>query len=73
MSLKDKLRWGLIAAISVTVLLFIFFNLESVPINIIIGRVSMPVAFVVIFNFLLGAGAMGIWNLLKPMRRKEGG
>ncbi|NUN49998.1 MAG: LapA family protein [Candidatus Brocadiae bacterium] len=71
MTLKDKIRWGTIAVVSIIVLLFIFFNLESVPINIIIGRVSMPVAFVVIFNFMLGAGTMWVWGVLRPMRKKE--
>jgi uncharacterized integral membrane protein len=75
MTLKEKLRFGAIAAIVLSLLLFICFNWQWVPINIIIMEVNMPKALLVILSFLAGVGMMWLWALIRPKfaEKKETG
>ena len=66
MTLKQKVRYGSLAALALLLIFFIGSNRTSHPINIIVGEVSMPMAFVIILSFLGGAGMMWLWLMLKP-------
>ncbi|MCE9581130.1 MAG: LapA family protein [Planctomycetes bacterium] len=66
MTLKEKLRYGAIAGLALALLLFVCFNWEWVPINIIVMQVQMPKALLIILSFLAGVGMMWLWGLIKP-------
>jgi len=72
MTLKEKVRLGAIAGLVLLLLLFILFNTNSVPVNIIVGRVSMPAGFLVILSALAGAAATWLWMVLRSRKPKEG-
>lgn len=72
MTMREKIRYAALAAIVLLVLLFIFFNLESTKVNIIIANIEMRKAFVIIGSFLAGVGVMALWGLLKPKFKGSG-
>jgi uncharacterized integral membrane protein len=69
MTLKEKLRWAGIVAIGVVLALFVAFNFDRVPINIIVGKVELPKALIILLSFGLGAGGMWLWMVLRPKFR----
>ena len=63
---KRWLGWGLLGLL----LFFILINLGMVPVNcFFIAEVRMPVAFVVIFSALIGAGAVHFLKFLRKAKR----
>ncbi len=66
-------RGGLGGLILLVILLFILFNTESVKVNIIVGAISMPIAFVIIFSVALGAGSAYLFLFIKPRMKKKDG
>jgi len=56
--------WALIGLL----VLFIFFNLGEVTVRLFVMKVTMPIAFVIIFSAVLGAAAV---HFLKFFRKRE--
>jgi uncharacterized integral membrane protein len=55
-------------ALVVLIVLWVVLNLDPVVVHILIGKVQLPVAFVIIFSALMGAGAV---HFLKFLRKRE--
>lgn len=72
MSLKDKVRYAVLAAIVLLVLFFIVANRQTIEVNVIVARVQIMQAFVIIGSFLAGAGTVVLWGILKPRLRGSG-
>lgn len=73
MTLKEKVRYGGIAAIAIALLLFVLFNLDAVRVNIILGEVRVPIGILVVFSAACGAGGMWLVMLVRPRLRKGSG
>lgn len=68
MTLKEKLRYGMIAGVVLVVLLFVVFNFQTVQVNVILGTIDMPKAIVILGSFGAGVGVTWLWNVLKKKK-----
>jgi len=63
------LGWTLVGIVALWFLL----NLRSADVHILIGTVSMPIAFVILFSAALGAGAVFAFQFMKKFRKDPDG
>ena len=64
---RRYIGWALLGLL----VLWIFFNLQSVRVNLFIMRVDMPVAFVIVFSGALGAAGMYLLRIYKKVKGDE--
>ena len=65
--LRQIIGWSLIGLL----LLWIALNFRSATVHLLIGEVSMPVAFVIILSAAAGAGAVFAFQYLKKYKKSD--
>jgi uncharacterized integral membrane protein len=68
-NLKDKVRIGVAVLLVLLLILFVLLNFTDAEVHFLVGKVQMPIAFVVIFSFLLGAGVVYLLRLVRSKDR----
>ena len=65
--IRQIVGWSLIGIL----LLWIALNFKSVPVHLLIGEVSMPVAFVIMLSAAAGAGAVFAFQYLRKFKKSD--
>lgn len=73
LTLRDKIRLLALGLIVLYFLLFLVYNLEPANIDFLFFHVGMPVAFLILFCVLSGAGILWGFMAILAFRRRGAG
>lgn len=65
-----KLQWSILLSLLFALLIAVFavVNVDSVPVNYIVGQAEMPLILVILSSALFGGLAVGIFGMVRQFR-----